>query len=299
MRKLIRCCRMIVLTLHIITMAAVPAAAEPGDTRATCVLDGSGSLDVNIPVNIDGTCIVGAGARGANTITVGSGVAGTSGGTSGSGTGIRYIPYTRLTTGPDGQPCVTTGYAREGVTPTDDLSSAAGAHPGGGGFNAYFDFSPCSQHPRAPGSPTPAETRAMVAARHWEGPVSPPRPRPYIAPGRALTGKPAYLETGNRTSFTYQADTEFGPLTINASGSYTVVWGDGTTTGPFSFEGISWPTGRITHEYQDVGTYNVVVIERWTATWSLDGESGVLRALQSTGTLNNFPVEQLQAVITR
>jgi hypothetical protein len=64
-------------------------------------------------------------------------------------------------------------------------------------------------------------------------------------------------------------------------------------------EGRPWPTGQITHEYLRIGSYNVVVTERWTAHWSLDGESGTLRTLQTTGTINNFPVEQIQAVIGR
>lgn len=39
--------------------------------------------------------------------------------------------------------------------------------------------------------------------------------------------------------------------------------------------------------------------EKWTADWSLGGESGVLRTLQTTGTINDFPVQQIQAVITQ
>jgi hypothetical protein len=84
-----------------------------------------------------------------------------------------------------------------------------------------------------------------------------------------------------------------------ASGSYTVDWGDGTSTGPHKFEGKAWPDGRITHDYIDVGSYNIVVTEKWTANWSLGGESGTLRTLQTTGRIDNFPVEQLQAVIGR
>jgi len=139
----------------------------------------------------------------------------------------------------------------------------------------------------------------MVAARYWEGPVILPKPQPSIAPGRAITGKTAYLETNGETTHTYRTETGFGPLNIVATGSYTVQWGDSTTSGPFSFEGRPWPSGEITHQYLDVGKYNILVIERWTATWSLDGESGVLRELRSTGRIDSFPVEQLQAVIGR
>ena len=84
-----------------------------------------------------------------------------------------------------------------------------------------------------------------------------------------------------------------------AKGSYTVDWGDGTQSGPHSFEGKPWPEGQITHDYLNVGSYDIVVTERWTATWRLGGESGSLRTLQTTGRIDDFPVEQLQAVITR
>jgi len=139
----------------------------------------------------------------------------------------------------------------------------------------------------------------MVAARYWEQ-VTLPRPRPAIAPGRAITGKLAYLETRGEVARTYSSvDPVFGPLQITATGSYTVAWGDGDRTGPHRHEGQPWPAGQITHNYLNVGSYDIVVTERWTATWSLGGESGVLRTLQTTGRIDDFPVEQIQAVITR
>lgn len=138
----------------------------------------------------------------------------------------------------------------------------------------------------------------MVAARYWER-VPLPKPQPTIAPGRAITGKMAYLETKGETGHTYTNGTVFGPLEIVAKGSYTIDWGDGETSGPHGFEGKAWPEGKITHEYQDIGRYDVVVTEKWTATWRLGGESGILRTLQTTGRIDSFPVEQIQAVVQR
>lgn len=138
----------------------------------------------------------------------------------------------------------------------------------------------------------------MVAARYWEQ-VPLPKPQPFIAPGRAITGKLAYLETRGQTAHTYTNDTVFGPLRIVAKGSYTVDWGDGETSGPYSSEGKPWPEGQITHDYISIGAYDVVVTEKWTATWSLDGESGVLRTLRTTGRIDDFPVQQIQAVVVR
>jgi hypothetical protein len=224
----------------------------------------------------------------------------TSGG-SGSGASRKYVPYDRLSTAPDGQPCVTTGYVEEGVTPNDAAPPDNGDHiEGAGGYNNIFtEYPPCPEQPRAPGQPAPVETRAMVAARQWEQRTTLPRPTPYVAPGRAITGKTAYLETRGDLVRNYRTESSFGPLVIVAHGTYFVDWGDGETSGPHTLEGGPWPNGHITHDYVKVGSYNIVVTEKWTATWSLDGESGILRTLQTTGRIDNFPVEQLQAVIGR
>lgn len=138
----------------------------------------------------------------------------------------------------------------------------------------------------------------MVAMRYWERVVL-PKPQPSIAPGRAITGKRAYLETNGQLTHTFTTDTVFGPLQIVAKGSYTIDWGDGETSGPHAFEGKAWPDGRITHEYLKIGSYDIVVTEKWSASWSFADESGVLRSLQTTGQINDFSVEQIQAVIGR
>ena len=218
-----------------------------------------------------------------------------------SAAGKKYVPYDRLTSGSDGQPCVTTGYAEEGVQPTD---VAGDPEPwlhvrGSDNYSMFYStYPPCPEQPRAPGQPAPVETPAMVSARYWER-IPLPKPKPEIAPGRAITGMLAYLETKGELTHAYSNSTAFGPLEIMATGKYTVDWGDETTTGPHSFEGKPWPDGEITHEYINVGSYNVVVTENWTATWRLGGESGVLRTLRTTGRIDDFPVQQIQAVIGR
>jgi hypothetical protein len=210
----------------------------------------------------------------------------------------KYLPYDRLTTGPDGEPCMTTGYYEEGTSPTDGVS-ANPANPQPFIYTNLADsYPPCPQAPRQASDPAPVETPRMVAARFWEQ-VPLPKPAPSIAPGRAITGKLAYLETNGEITHTYTNDTTFGPLHIVAKGSYSVDWGDGETTGPYDIEGRPWPNGEITHDYVNIGVYDVVVTEKWTATWRLGGQSGVLRTLQTTGTIGDFPVEQLQAVIGR
>ena len=210
----------------------------------------------------------------------------------------RYVPYDRVVPLPDGGFCVTTAYREEGVTPSDGISTAPGAHPGGNGFNDFYNLAPCPARPAVQGEAAPIETAAMIAARYWEQ-IPLPIPRPAIAPGRAITGKLAYLETNGETNRKYTSTSVAGELEIQATGTYTVNWGDGTTTGPHSFEGKPWPNGMITHDYVDVGKYGIIVTERWTATWRLGGSSGTLRTLQTQGRIDNFPVEQIQAVIAR
>jgi hypothetical protein len=202
----------------------------------------------------------------------------------------------------DGSGCVRTAYTPVGTQPSDSVpvdpstQSIEGAHS-----NIFAEYPPCPLQPVQPGQPsqatgTPVETRAMTAARIWERiPLS--RPQPTIAPGRAISGKRVYLETNNSTTFTYSEDTPLGPIQIVARGSYFIDWGDGESSGPFQYEGIPWPSGQITHEYLNVGRYNIVVTERWVADWRSGAETGVLRTLRTIGRIDNFPVEQLQAVI--
>jgi len=204
------------------------------------------------------------------------------------GSTTRYVPYDRLTTGPDGQTCVTTGY-REVTDPT--LGDAIFQLPDQDLNNILATYPPCPAQPDQP-----AETPAMIATRYWEE-VPLPSPHPHIAPGWAITGKLAYLETNGELQHTYTNSTPFGPLEIVATGAYYVDWGDGESSGPHSVEGKPWPDGEITHDYVWAKTYDIVVTERWTATWHLGGQSGVLRELRTTGTIDDFPARQIQAVI--
>ncbi len=170
------------------------------------------------------------------------------------------------------------------------LAEAAG-RSGRDAGNIFQSYPPCPGQPRAAEQISPAE----YASRFWRD-VPLPKPGPYIAPGRAITGKLAYLETRGQLSHTFTGDTPIGPMSITATGRYYVDWGDGTTTGPHDGEGGPWPDGRITHQYTDVGVYDVVVTERWTATWRLGPASGSLNELRTTGRIDDFPVEQIQAV---
>jgi len=124
-----------------------------------------------------------------------------------------------------------------------------------------------------------------------------PTPNPKIAPGRAIVGKDAFLETRGQLHFAHRESTPLGELRIDAVGRYDVDWGDGERSGPFSIEGRPWPDGEIKHAYQRAGTYDVIITERWTATWRLGGESGTLLGAQTSGRIDDFPAQEIQAVI--
>ena len=207
------------------------------------------------------------------------------------------MPYPRLVTGPDGQWCVATGWHAEGSpVPADaapPIVPGPNAERANDQFSIYYqEYPPCPAREGEQQVGTPAEW----AARFWEQ-VPLPRPQPYIAPGWAIVGKPGYLETNGEVRHTYETTSPFGPLQIHATGRYYVDWGDGETTGPYSFEGKPWPDGEITHDWIWSGTYDILVTQKWTATWSFGPNSGVLRQLQTSGTIDDFRARQIQAVI--
>jgi hypothetical protein len=214
---------------------------------------------------------------------------GTGGGGSGAASNVRWEAYPRLVDRPDGTPCIRTQYR---AVPVDAPSDGPPWDPNTAGSTPLgTPVLPCP----------PAEQSAYsgaeaVALRAWEE-VPLPAPRPQIAPGRAITGKPAYLETHNQTQFEAHRDTLVGTLEIHATGTYRVDWGDGETSGPHRSEGNPWPDGQIRHDYVNVGTYDVVVSETWTATWRIGPWSGTLRDLRTVGRIEDFPVQEIQAVV--
>ena len=203
---------------------------------------------------------------------------------------VRWEPnYGGLLDGPDGNPCIATKYEAVPVdTPPPDVP-----------WDPNMATTTQAGQPIYPCPPTTQTAQAVaaqIAVQGWEE-VPLPVPHPNIAPGRAITGKWAYVETHNQLSYDFRKDTEVGTLVIHATGRYMVDWGDGTSTGPYSGEGRPWPDGAISHQYINVGRVDVVVVERWTATWQIGPWSGTLYELRTVGRIDGFPVEQIQAVI--
>ena len=188
--------------------------------------------------------------------------------------------------GPNG-PCLTLvpQYPQQNATVRDWLASVS--------------FPACPPAPAQVAVQRPVLDPVTLAVQFWRT-VPLPVPHPTIPPGYAITGKPAYLVTGGSTQpDPFVEQTPLGQLTIEAVGTYDVDWGDGSGwQGPYRSEGQPYPQGGVSHVYDNVGTYDVVVREQWTARWQLAGAVGTLGGLQTTATIGAYPVRQVQAVIT-
>jgi hypothetical protein len=198
-----------------------------------------------------------------------------------------YMPVPEVTTGASGETCLRW---------TDRVLDQPGVV---GGTRALVDMASgvlADRYPVCPGQSAQDVSPVVYAIRFWRE-IRLPDPEPAIAPGWAITGMPSYLETRGFRQRTYTSDTPFGPLELVATGRYYVDWGDGTTTGPHDAEGEPWPDGQIKHTYIDVGRYDVVVTERWSATWRIGDANGTLSGLQTVGRIDDFRVEQVQAVV--
>jgi hypothetical protein len=98
---------------------------------------------------------------------------------------------------------------------------------------------------RLPRCPAPTLTPQEVAIGVVEA-FPFPAPKPYIAPGKAITGLRAFLEPRSPTTVSEVRPTPLGDIQLNATGVFYVHWGD-TRTGPHPGPGGPWPTGNISH----------------------------------------------------
>lgn len=158
-------------------------------------------------------------------------------------------------------------------------------------------FPACPDQPALPADAT--TTPGTEAISFW---LSQPLPQadPKIPPGRMVVAIPAYLVTNTTLTHRLDATTPFGPLHLEASSHLTVDWGDDTeptnhhvTGGPHPGDG---PNGAITHRYGRSGTYDITVTQTWGGTWSIGGTTGTLNERTVTTTIEDFPVDQIQAV---
>ena len=154
--------------------------------------------------------------------------------------------------------------------------------------------------PNSPVKAVPPASPLAAAEYAWRRDVPLPVPKPNIDPGYAVTGKPAYMETGSTTQFGPVQVTELGyDITITAVGTFEVRWGDGSVTGPGETSaGGKWPNGDVTHVFDVAGAYQVQVIETWTGHYVINGQAGdIPDPITTEGGLPDFPARQVQAVL--
>lgn len=149
-------------------------------------------------------------------------------------------------------------------------------------------------------TPDPEELRAAVAAvvAHQL-----PRPVATIAPGWAITGLPAYLETGRALSFSTGPITvplSSGPASVVLEGAatYDVDWGDGRTDRGLTDPGGPWPHGAVTHTYLDRAQVEVQVTDRWRITFRVAGLAEQQLTLEITGEPLELEVIEVRALRT-
>jgi hypothetical protein len=156
-------------------------------------------------------------------------------------------------------------------------------------------YGTCSNSPAQPRAPRP--TPPQAAAQVWQDQVTLPAPEPHIAPGHAVTGRPAFLEdngprtiTGTFTALGYAVDITATPTSID------VDWGDGTVDRNLTKAPGPWPNGGVSHTYTHAKPVTVTITKHWTATWRIGNASGtVTEPLNTTATLE-LDVRQIQAV---
>jgi hypothetical protein len=145
--------------------------------------------------------------------------------------------------------------------------------------------------------PTPSE----VANSEWSTQLIKqlPMPSPTIPPGYGVVGITSYLLSGDSVHSSLSAASALGELTISATSTYSVSYDGGDQYfGPYQTTGAPFPVGGIDHMWLNPGPHSVIVLQNWTGTWYLDGQSGTLPTLQTRGEIANFLVTGLVALRT-
>lgn len=234
------------------------------------------------------------------------GEAAQAGGGSGGGAGSQGFPAPVLLTEGTaaGGECLGVSL---GYFPSPEAAAAADAAFQGGWHLLAGTYPFCGQEPAPAGhAVTPAHAEGpspgTLATTFWEqsGVDHLPAPKPSIRPGYALAGNPGYLQASAPMTATFAHQTPVGTLTISASATMWVNWGDGGTwSGPYASPGGPWPYGTVIHVWDDTGAYDVEVQYRWGATWSLAGAGGSLSGLSTSGGIPAFQVRELRSVRNR
>lgn len=190
--------------------------------------------------------------------------------------GWRLVEYPVYSTDEEGEPCLRR--VQRYIAPGEPLPVGETApwfefnHPS----VPPDDFTWADCPPRA--QDRPPDTDVVIERFSTELRRTLPAPRLAVAPGGyALTGLPAYLETGDRQLTISDRITLVTPgweieVDFNAEGRYTVDWGDHVgQRGPYEVAGTGYPEGVVRHAYQFKGEYDVLVVDDWDVDVSVPG----------------------------
>ncbi len=183
-------------------------------------------------------------------------------------------------------PCVTT---QRVVVPDQQTAAAQDAAQESRWQDLLSQYGPCPRT-QVPVSPV------GLAAQYWYQQTL-DSPKPYIAPGRGVTGLDMFLELRVPLQRTLQVNTVLGDLALDVTGQATVDWADDVRSERFppGEAGGPFPDGGIRHQWTIRGAYDVHVRVDWSATWHLAGQAGQLGGLFTDGDIPAFPVVEIQA----
>jgi hypothetical protein len=174
---------------------------------------------------------------------------------------------------------------------------------GGREFQMRFDKATGQVRPDCPKDAIDVPSPQTIAAATWQDVKNLPVPALATKPDHAVTGKKVYLEILGPRTWRQVIDNPIGDdITITATSDYVVDWGDPahpdkTVT---TSQGGPWPDGDVTHVYTDAfPERDIVVTQRWTATWTAGSQSGTLTQLQTQSQPLRIEVRQIQAVRDR
>lgn len=153
---------------------------------------------------------------------------------------------------------------------------------------------PAAPAPVAAGEPQPEVITAIEYFRTHHLPV----PAPVVSAPEGITGAVHSLDLRMPATEMYTDNsTPLGPVVLNATGRFTVDWGDGTSD-TYTVTGAPYPDSLLTHTWRDRGTYDIAVTAQWSIDWSYAGQTGTVTGLTTTGAIPAFTVYELQAVVT-
>jgi len=150
----------------------------------------------------------------------------------------------------------------------------------------------------APPPPRPPEAGAVIiAAARVTLQRDLPEPQLVVQPGYAVTGLEAYLEihTPDDLGFTFAGFKNAVFVTCRWT-SFDVDWGDGSPAADVTSVGGPYPTGDVTHVYQQASAADDLhVTENWSCPWRDEiGGAGIV-LLQSDSHLP-LEIREIQTV---